>query len=133
MLIDHDPYNSKTDDILLQSEKDRRKAEIERIQKDVDEIADMFAIIGEMVDEQGDSLDVAEDNTASAEYHIEKAEIEINIAMKRKIFGDKIKYGGLGLLSLVASIPLGIYAGGVAAGCTVLIGTGLGGYAMIRK
>jgi hypothetical protein len=134
MLMNYDSCTNKIHDIMLESETSaKRRSDIQTIHKEVAEIKDMFAMIHEMVDEQGESIDTIENNVVSAKHHIEEAEIELDTTEKRKGIGDKIKYGGLGLVCFVVSVPLGMYAGAGVAAYTVIAGTGLGGYALLKK
>ena len=133
MLMNYDSCADKVYDIMLESEKAKRRSDIQTMHKEVAEIKDMFAMIHEMVNEQGESIDMIENNVISAKHHIEEAEIELGTTEKRKGIGDKIKYGGLGLVCFVVSVPLGMYAGAGVAAYTVIAGTGLGGYALLKK
>lgn len=134
MLMNYDSCASEVCDSSLASENlAKRKSDIQEVYKEVAEIKDMFTMIHEMIDEQGEDINMIENHVISAKQHIEKAEIELNTTEKYKGIGDKIKYGGLGLVCFAVSVPLGIYVGTGAAAYTLIAGTGLGGYALLKK
>jgi hypothetical protein len=111
----------------------KRRSDIQNVHKEVSEIKDMFEMIHEMIDEQGESIDMIENNVISAKQNIEESEIILETTEKYKSIGDKIKCGGLGLVCFAVSVPLGIYVGTGAAVYTLIAGTGLGGYALLKK
>ena len=129
MLVDYDSCTDK----VLQIEKSKRRSQVKTLHNEVTEIKEMFDMINEMVDEQGESINTIENNVISAKTRIEKAEGELDITENRKSIGTKIKYGGVGLLCFVVSVPIGIYAGAGVAAYSLCAGLGFGGYALLKK
>ena len=111
-----------------------RSNDIEKIEKDVVELVEVFNTVQNMVAQQKDTINTIESNIDSASEYVVIAQDDLDEIQKiqEKIINKKTLMYSLGIICI--SIPIGALVGPIAGVSFVALGvSGLKGYSMYNK
>lgn len=103
----------------IEDECKTRKENIEQINREVQEINNMFVDLNYYVSSQQDNLDLIDDNISKSKIKVNDASKELEKADKYQKKGRKLKTKILTGVAIIVGIPIGIVAGPkIAVGVT---------------